>query len=196
MKSNMHYDPIQYPFSKRMLIMIFTRMKPSLILVGGIMLGLIGCAPGAMAACDPGWGECPQSLGGGCAPLGAVCCPGGTHVPAGNSCPAEVVGYWGAIAVASWNDSSGAAHVASGVAWNYRTLSLASDAAMSQCQGYGGQNCQIVGNFSNGGCGYVAVGTGTGGVRWGIGPTPEEATAQCSAGGFVCKAPAGGCTSR
>ncbi|MGO9133241.1 MAG: DUF4189 domain-containing protein [Methylovirgula sp.] len=149
----------------------------------------------AAAACDAGWGMCPEALGGGCAPLGSVCCAGGTHVGPGQSCPSETIGNWGALTAGLWNDSSGAAHVSSGAAWNYRTISLASDAAMAQCQSYGGQNCRVVSTFGNGGCGYITVGTGgSGAVRWGIGPTPADAINQCSSGGFVCRPPVGGCT--
>ena len=39
----------------------------------------------ASAQCAPGWGQCP----GGCAPLGSVCCRGGTYCPAGNICTKE-----------------------------------------------------------------------------------------------------------
>lgn len=40
----------------------------------------------AHAACKPGYGECPDRLGGGCAPLGNVCCAGGTNAPPGSVC--------------------------------------------------------------------------------------------------------------
>jgi hypothetical protein len=101
---------------------------------------------------------------------------------------------YGAIATATWNDSSGAAYVASGVAWNYSSPDLAANGAISQCQGYGGQNCTVVGTFSNGGCGYVTTGSNASGVRWGVGPTAQDALNQCQAGGYTCNQPAGGCT--
>jgi len=102
---------------------------------------------------------------------------------------------YGAIAAALWNDSSGAAYVATGVAYNYPSGPDASNAAIAQCQGYGGGSyCTTVGTFSNGGCGYVTTGTNSTGVRWGIGPTPQDATNQCQQGGFTCKEPVGGCT--
>ena len=104
---------------------------------------------------------------------------------------------YGAIAAATWNDSSGSAYVASGIAWNYESENAASSAAISQCQSYGGGNyCTIVGNFSNGGCGYVTTGSNATGVRWGVGATAEEALNQCQMGGFTCNQPSGGCTVR
>lgn len=163
-------------------------------LLGAVMLAALAPMPAAFADCDSGWGLCPDSLGGGCAPMGSVCCAGGRHVGPGQTCPADAPGSWGALAAGLWNDSSGAAHVASGAAWNYPTISAASDAAMAQCKSYGGQNCSIVGTFSNGGCGYITVGTGNGATRWGIGPTAADATNQCTAGGFTCRPPVGGCT--
>lgn len=101
---------------------------------------------------------------------------------------------YGAIAAATWNDSSGAAYVATGVAYNYDSDTGASNAAVSQCQSYGGQNCTVVGTFSNGGCGYVTTGTNATGVRWGMGPTSDEALNQCQMGGYTCRPPSGGCT--
>lgn len=102
---------------------------------------------------------------------------------------------YGAIATALWNDSSGAAYVASGIGWNYDSESGASAGAIAQCQGYGGGSyCKVVGTFSNGGCGYVTTGSNATGVRWGIGGTAQEALNQCQMGGFTCKQPVGGCT--
>jgi hypothetical protein len=102
---------------------------------------------------------------------------------------------YGAIATALWNDSSGAAYVASGIGWNYDSANDASNAAIAQCQGYGGGSyCKVVGTFSNGGCGYVTTGTNASGVRWGIGGTAQDALDQCQQGGFTCKTPVGGCT--
>ncbi|HEY1735903.1 MAG TPA: DUF4189 domain-containing protein [Methylovirgula sp.] len=101
---------------------------------------------------------------------------------------------YGAIATATWNDSSGAAYVASGIGWNYSTPDLAANGAVSQCQGYGGQGCTVVGTFANGGCGYVTTGTNANGVKWGVGATPQEALSQCQDGGYTCNPPAGGCT--
>lgn len=101
---------------------------------------------------------------------------------------------YGAIATALWNDNSGAAYVASGIGWNYDSENAASNAAISQCQGYGGGSyCKIVGTFSNGGCGYVTTGSNASGVRWGVGPTAADALSQCQMGGFTCRQPVGGC---
>lgn len=101
---------------------------------------------------------------------------------------------YGAIAAAQWNDSSGSAYVATGVSLNLSSADLAASSAVSQCQGYGGQNCAVVGTFANGGCGYVSTGTNATGARWGIGATPDEALSQCQTGGYTCKQPIGGCT--
>ena len=67
---------------------------------------------------------------------------------------------------------------------------------MSRCENAGGENCRIVGSFDNGGCGYISVGHNDGGVRYGVGPTEEEAQASCEANGYECKPANGGCTSR
>jgi hypothetical protein len=117
-------------------------------------------------------------------------------VPAhGSACAAELPGDWGAIAVVTWNDSSGAAHVAAGVSSNYKTISQASAAALTDCQNQsGGTPCQVVSTFENGGCGYVSVGQGTNDVRWGIGPNAQTALNECTATGDTCKTPIGYCT--
>src|SRR5271155_910395 len=100
-----------------------------LMLAGATMLAFFVQIPLALAACPQGEGACPQNLGGGCAPMGSVCCPGGTHVASGGTCAAEQPGDWGAIAVVTWTDGSGA-HVATGVSSSYKTISLASSSAL------------------------------------------------------------------
>jgi Domain of unknown function (DUF4189) len=166
-----------------------------LMLAGGMMLAFFIQIPLALADCPQGEGSCPQNMGGGCAPMGSVCCPGGTHVASGGTCAAEQPGDWGAAAVVEWKDSSGGAHVATGVASGYKTISLASSAALTSCQtDAGGKPCQIVGTFSNGGCGYIAVGKGTNDVRWGMGDSAQKALSECTAIGETCQTPIGYCT--
>lgn len=148
----------------------------------------------AAGTCDPGWGWCPDRLGGGCAPVNSTCCPGGTHVPKGQQCPADTRGSYGAVAVSMWNDNSGQAHVATGISWDWPFLSSATEDAMNRCKSSGGTTCQVVGTFKNGGCGYVATGHNERGVRYGMGATPNEAYDECSTGGYTCKTPIGGCT--
>ena len=165
-----------------------------LMLAGATLLAFFVQIPLALAACPQGEGACPQNLGGGCAPMGSVCCPGGTHVASGGTCAAEQPGDWGAIAVVTWTDGSGA-HVATGVSSSYKTISLASSSALTSCQSdSAGRPCQIVSTFNNGGCGYVSVGKGTNDVRWGTGATAQLALTECSASGDTCKTPIGYCT--
>lgn len=165
-----------------------------LILAGGIVLAAATEVPLALADCPKGEALCPSNLGGGCAPLGNICCPGGTHVAVGGACAGENTGSWGAVAVAQWNDSSGNAQVEASINYNSKTLSQASAAALTNCQKTSGQLCHIVGTFDNGGCGYVAVGTGRNNARYGMSATAEGATKECTATGDACKAPIGGCT--
>jgi hypothetical protein len=101
---------------------------------------------------------------------------------------------YGAIAAALWNDASGSAHVATGISWNYSSLGQAQTNAIGQCQSRGGPNCLTVGAFGMGGCGYIATGNSQNGVKYGVGGSPQEALNMCSAGGYSCGAPIGGCT--
>ncbi|MCB1549758.1 MAG: DUF4189 domain-containing protein [Hyphomicrobiaceae bacterium] len=155
---------------------------------------LLAPAPAA-AQCNPGYKLCPDHLGGGCAPIGSICCAGGKHVTSGR-CPRTSGGSYGAIAVALWRESSGRSRVAVGVGWKYRSLSEASRSAMSQCQGRGGQGCRVVTTFSNGGCGYVATGSSSNGVSYGTGATPRIALSECRKNGHSCSRAIGGCTVR
>ena len=55
-----------------------------LLLTVSVVVGLwIAGITSASADCAPGYGECP---GGGCAPLGSVCCGGNEYCPAGTVC--------------------------------------------------------------------------------------------------------------
>ncbi len=127
----------------------------------------------------------------------------------GRQAPTEILGgaprssnrgsrqeYFGAAAAGLWRDSDGNAHVATGIAWNYPTMAEAESEAISRCENAGGENCRVVGTFDNGGCGYISVGHDDDGVRYGMGPTEEAAQERCESGGYTCKPPAGGCTSR
>lgn len=56
-------------------------------LCGVVALGLFAASPAsAQGRCQPGWGLCP---GGGCAPLGAVCCANYRWCPGGHICTNE-----------------------------------------------------------------------------------------------------------
>lgn len=164
--------------------------------VAVLAAGFFLLMPGeAFAQCKPGWALCPDSLGGGCAPRGATCCPGGRHVTSG-ACPSDTPGSYGAAAASLYRDSRGVAHVATGISWDFRTLAEASAAAIKQCKGQGGTNCRVVDTFSNGGCGYIATGASRTAAAWATGATPQEALNKCRQGGYNCKQPVGGCTVR
>ena len=165
-----------------------------LILTGGIALAFATEVPSALADCPKGEALCPSNLGGGCAAVGHICCPGGTHVAVGDACAGEQSGSWGAIATVEWDDSTGNAHVDAAVSYDSKTLSQASAAALTDCQKASGQLCHIVGTFSNGNCGYVSVGHGGNDARVAYSGTAAEALKECTVGGDACKAPIGGCT--
>src|ERR1700730_6858274 len=147
---------------------IFTVKRSILILASAIMLVFLsGIAP-VLADCPKGEAACPSALGGGCAPLGSICCPGNMHAVIGAACPGEQTGDWGAIAVVTWRDSTGNAHVAFGLGMHGKTISQASTIELLDCQKDSAELCQIVGTFSNGGCGYIPIGAGSNDVRWEI----------------------------
>jgi len=55
-------------------------------------------------------------------------------------------------------------------------------------------NCQVVGRFYNGGCGFIAS-TASGGTCWGSGESPAVAASECKSRGCgACQTPIGGCT--
>jgi hypothetical protein len=60
-------------------------MQRMLGLCAAVALCLFAASP-ASAQCQPGWGLCP---GGGCAPLGAVCCYNYRWCPGGHICTRE-----------------------------------------------------------------------------------------------------------
>lgn len=174
---------------------IFTVKRSILSIAGGIMLVFAsGIAP-VLADCPKGEAACPSDLGGGCAPLGSICCPGSTHAVIGSACSGEKTGDWGAIATVIWNDNSGIAHAAYGVGLHDKTISQASTDALLDCQS-SGELCHIAGTFSNGGCGYVSIGSGKNDVRLAISSTSDQALKECTSNGDTCKAPAGGCTNK
>jgi hypothetical protein len=159
-----------------------------------VMTTLLIAPAAAGGYCERGWGECPDRLGGGCAPMNSVCCPGGKHVDKGESCPVSEAGSWGAVAAALWNDSNGRSRVATGAAWRYSTMEEASDAAMSGCKQRGGEDCRVLGTFKNGGCGYIATGDSDDGVGYGTGSSESDAINTCRSKGLNCLSAAGGCT--
>lgn len=175
---------------------IFTVRRSILMLASGIMLAFIsGIAP-VRADCPTGEAACPSDLGGGCAPLGSICCPGNTHAVIGSACPGEQTGDWGAIATVTWHDNSGRAHAAGGVGLHDKTISQASTTALLDCQGASGELCQIARTFSNGGCGYISIGSGENDVRFAVSSTSDQALKACTSTGDTCKTPAGGCTNK
>ncbi|MCB1547590.1 MAG: DUF4189 domain-containing protein, partial [Hyphomicrobiaceae bacterium] len=177
-------------------------------------LAMMGHGSTALAQlqCEPGYKLCPENLGGACAPVDSICCPGGRFsytgrcpdspqatpaapsVPPRLAPPASSGSWYGAISVALWKTRSGRARVAVGIAWNYRTTAEARDNAIRQCRSRGGQGCRIATTFSNGGCGYVATGSSTRGVSYGTGATPAIALSECRKRGHRCNKPIGGCT--
>ena len=162
----------------------------ALIIALAIGLGYTLAPSSAHAACQAGYAACPQSLGGGCAPIGSVCCPGATHVPAGRTCGREAVGSYGATAAGI---SGNGDYVGVGYANDYETQSAADARALAECSKQV-SNCRVVRRFWNGGCGYVAHGSKSGGVCWGAAATPAEASAECRKRGCRCSTPIGGCT--
>jgi hypothetical protein len=175
---------------------ISTVKRSSFMLASAIMLVFVsGIAP-VHADCPKGEAACPSSLGGECAPLGGICCPGNTHTVIGAACSGEQTGDWGAIATVIWHDNSGNAHAAYGVGLHGKTISKASTAALLDCQSNSGELCQIAGTFSNGGCGYISIGAGTNDVRLGMSSTSDQALKECTSNGDTCKTPDGGCTNK
>lgn len=163
-----------------------------LLILLAAVIGLLALPAPARAACQAGYAACPQSLGGGCAPIGSVCCPGATHVPAGRTCGPEAVGSYGATAAGI---SSRGDYVGVGFANDYGTQSAADARALAEC-GKQVSNCRVVRRFWNGGCGYVSHGSKSGGVCWGAAATQAEAVAECRKRGCNCATPIGGCTRR
>jgi Domain of unknown function (DUF4189) len=176
--------------------MFVVKIKRSVVmLAGAIAFVFVTQASPARADCANGLYACPTNTGGGCAPVGTVCCPGNTHAPLGAACPNEESGDWGAIAVVTWGDSGGE-HVESGVASGYKTVSQASTAAMLDCQKASVQMCQMASVFANGGCGYVSVGQTSKGVKWAVDDSAQAAVNDCTANGGTCKPAVGSCTKK
>lgn len=155
----------------------------------GLLFGLLATSLSgvARADCQAGYGACPANLGGGCAPIGSVCCPGGSHVSAGQTCPPEATGNYGATAAGINGDQVGV-----GYSTNYSTQSGADTKALQECEART-NNCQVVGRFWNGGCGYITTAK-TNGTCYGYGSTPDIALKECQSRGCTCQTPIGGCT--
>jgi hypothetical protein len=160
-----------------------------------MLAGMAGAMP-AHADCAKGEAQCPSNTGGGCAPVGSICCPNSKYSVIGAACSGEQQGDWGAIAIVTWTDGSGAAHAAYGLALHAKTLSQASTRALLDCQADSNQVCHIVSDFNDGGCGYIAIGSSAKEVRWAVSPSSDQASKDCTQNGNACKAPAGGCTNK
>ena len=172
-------------------------VKRTIVTVAGAFaLAVIMQTASAHADCAAGMAACPSDLGGGCVPMGSVCCPGNGYVPIGAICEKDPTGNWGAIAVATWNDSQGEAHAIATVKENVPSLSQASTAALLDCQKASVHVCHIVGTFANGRCGYVATGHNAKEVRWAVSAAPRDALNNCSTGGVTCQQPVGGCNNK
>jgi Domain of unknown function (DUF4189) len=172
-------------------------VKRTIVTVAGALtLAVVMQSVSAYADCAAGMAACPSDLGGGCVPMGSVCCPGNGYVPIGAVCDKDPTGNWGAIAVATWNDSQGDAHASATVKENAPSLSQASTAALLDCQKASVHVCHIVGTFANGRCGYVATGHNAKEVRWAVSSAPQDALNSCSTGGVTCQQPVGGCNNK
>jgi hypothetical protein len=106
-------------------------------------------------------------------------------------------GGWFAIACGVWRNSDGA-HVHAGVALNRDSKAEAEADVLAECREQA-QNC-VVRSTGQGGCGWVTVGTkrdaaGKGVAACATGPTKERALANCTAEGYNCDEPKGGCGS-
>ena len=83
-------------------------------------------------------------------------------------------------------------HLGTAVVLNYPNQSAADSSAIKECEARA-SNCRVVGRFSNGGCGYVAL-AGENAACWGSGATPVTAISECQSKGCgVCRAPIFGC---
>jgi hypothetical protein len=100
---------------------------------------------------------------------------------------------WVNVAGAAWDNSDGQAMVAIGYSGTQPTADAAANAALQECQGAGGQGCQVPGSSVRG-CAYITWGNYPGGVSWGAGGTPQDAIAEAqSAGATYWVTPIGGC---
>ena len=73
----------------------------------------------------------------------------------------------------------------------------AEGAAKSDCNSFGGSFCEIVGNFSNGGCGYIVLCANKEKMSYGAGKTKSEARTACLGGRFDrVSNGSGGCSTR
>ena len=102
---------------------------------------------------------------------------------------------WGVLAAGEWLDSDGGSHVAVGAAWDYNNINAAQAAAIEQCRDRGGENCEYVTSFHNGGCAYITTGTDDNGVTYQSAATSDEAYNLCTSRGYDCNTPIGGCAS-
>jgi Domain of unknown function (DUF4189) len=100
---------------------------------------------------------------------------------------AAYAGYYGATAAGINGD-----HVGVGYSNNYPTQAAADAKAMQECEAQT-SNCQIVGRFWNGGCGYITTAK-TNGTCYGYGASPAEALSECQSRGCSCQTPVGACT--
>ena len=102
-------------------------------------------------------------------------------------CDGARAAEYGALAV-----GVSGAQVGTGITLNYSTQAAADASAIKECE-VRSHKCEVVGQFSNGGCGYVALAIARG-TCWGAGTSAEAAVLQCQAKGCgECKAPIFGC---
>jgi hypothetical protein len=80
-----------------------------------------------------------------------------------------------------------------GYSVNFSTQAAADAKAIQECE-MQTSNCQIVGRFWNGGCGYITT-AASDGTCYGYGDSPATATNECQSGGCgACQTPIGACT--
>jgi hypothetical protein len=103
--------------------------------------------------------------------------------------------HWGALACGLWRNASGVAQVAVGSAIDHGSEREAVEAALAQCRGAGGRDCQIEGGGAfNHGCAFISAARDNNGMVWCTSePTREAVLAKCRATGRSCEPPIGGC---
>jgi hypothetical protein len=106
----------------------------------------------------------------------------------------QATNLWIAVSASTWNDASGAAHVAIGFSGSQTTQQAALNEAAAMCQANGGQGCQTYGPW-NAGCAFIIAGTNATGVAWWADNNAQNLINQCRSAGYSCNAPIGGCLS-
>lgn len=99
---------------------------------------------------------------------------------------------WNAVASVTWNEADGSASAASGYSGDQPSEESARAAAEEACRGAGGYGCQTVATW-NSGCGFITVGNNYDGVLVVTGASQAETYDDCTARGYSCEWPIGGC---